>query len=759
LNFNVGSCNQDNDCGIGVCCPSDSSEAGKCKTSTDECYASIASSVYEWEFSTGGVATSTPPTYYSCLGRSYDTGKCDPLTCPNSPGTCSPYTNEAAGVSTCECCCRIGEAGDCCAPLVCEGNCGSDASDVDTNTYGYCSGCANVGTTQAEHDAACNCGGTGGKVCDTSLGGGVCRDCQQLSSAEQCSQHTTCCVDAKNGNICRGGIGNTDMINYNNLSYCQYYQCNISGDGCDLGNNPVASSTRSVYETSGECGIKCSQESRPGQRCVATTTPAITCNPNFNCGVGYQCLEFGVDTCGTCCCDPSIPQISSNGLQCVADKAPCDGGSRGLYCGCEDDQDCSSAATSGCSFDTCCRARPSIVGIYPADNITGICRNTLISANFNQQMNISSFSGNMIVAGDYGNSNCPDGIQPLSLNSTVENKNIFVSVYSGIAEILKGVSKLFYGDSALAGLPDPAHNYCAVSGNVNGIHNTSTTTSIIFSPNKPLDASRTYYVIIKGDEDLDSSQGVLNGWNIGMNGPDTATLNGTQYVNAKIWSFTTGSEVCKLDSVKIDPTSYLFKTSINNTGDDNAAAISSFDTIADSDKIFYAKAMSGNGQQISPTADYNWEWNWLSENENIAEVSNSNNSTQVVTAKNVRDGKTFIKAKATITEDRISTISTAGQSKTGQSEVYVFLCENPWPSVVNGIWEPWKDSSQGMNCLLNTGDCTDTSYEFYYCRDDGASGPDGDLPAILSEDTIIRGRSIPQNILKEAYFFREETTE
>ncbi|MDD5071117.1 MAG: Ig-like domain-containing protein [Patescibacteria group bacterium] len=744
LNFRVGSCAKNEDCGSGkVCCPADSSESGQCKDNPDQCYILVASSVYEWEFSTGAGEPVVPPTYYSCLGRSYVTGNCDPLPCPNSAGVCSPYNNIAAGESFCECCCEIGQdARDCCPPLVCRGACGSDTSN-DNVGLGHCSGCASAGTTQAEHDAACNCFGHSGKICDTSVAGGVCRDCEQLSSAEECSKHTTCCVDAVNGNICRGGMGKTGMVNYNNLAYCQYYQCADGGGVCD--SSPVASSTRSVFETREECAIGCSQISRPGEKCVATTTPTqTTCNPGFNCGPGYSCLDdLDQEICPTCCCDPSVPQVNANGLICAPDREPCTGYNRGLYCGCEQDEDCGFPDTVGCASDTCCRSRPEVSGVYPAEGATGVCLNTSISASFSQKMNINSFVGNVIVAGDYGNSVCPAGTQYLALkHETIKQKNTAVNFYQNVLAVVKRLSGSWLGGRALADTPDPNHNYCAITGITNGVQKADGTTDLTFNLNKPLDINRTYYVIIKGDENLNSGQGVFSDWGIGMNGPDTAALGGQTFSRAKIWSFTTGAAAgrddCKLSSVTVSPASYLFR---------KAGQIQSFQ----------ARPRSTDGQiLVAIPGYYDWEWSWVSSKPEVATVNNSDDSIQPVTAKDVKDGKSYINATATITKDTI--FDTEGQAKTGQAEVYVFLCENPWPPFkTDGSWEPWKDSLQGADCLSGTGDCVNTNYEFYYCRDRGAAGPADDLPAILSENTIIRGRSSAQDILKEAYFFREET--
>jgi len=676
--------------------------------------------------------------------------------------TCNATSNKCVPTNTtgCECCCRLDNSKeDCCAPLTCEGNCGSDVSGTDTDTYGRCSGCANVSTDQTLRDAACNCAGHSGKICDASAPGGVCRDCEGLSKTE-CSSHSTCCVDAMNGEICRGGTGNPSIIDYDNLAYCEYYQCEASGDACDPTNNPVASSTRSVYGTEIECGEKCSGVSRPGETCLAESAPSTCSSVYGSCGTGYGCMATTDDVCGTCCCNPKTPEVNPNGLICVPNKLPCtsDTGDRGLYCGCQEDKDCGSEESAGCSSDTCCRTKPTVLNTYPAD--TGVCRNTLISASFDQKMDIASFSGNIVVVGDYEDSVCPTGTQYLALNKgAVVKKNIAASFYQKILSILAKAVRPLFGGKVLAGTTDPNHNYCSLAGKVSGIDKADGTSDLIFSLNKPLDPTRKYYVIIKGDEGFDSSKGVLSNWGIGLNEEDIETFSGKTFTKAKIWSFTTGNEICQLESVKIVPESYVFQ---------KAGAIGSWD--------FEAKPYSSGGQIINSVTGYSWGWNWSSDNEKIVSVVNSSNSIQTATAQNIKDGKTFIKATATITEDIVNTPSTKDKVKTGQAEVYVFLCENIWPPIISGTWAPWRD--EGTNCLSSTGDCANTNYELYYCRDKGAAGSADDLPAILS-DTIIRGASLmcvgdtgncsslgatcgslgkcQYDILKEAYFFREET--
>ncbi|MDP2944562.1 MAG: IPT/TIG domain-containing protein [bacterium] len=380
LNFSIGECAVNSDCGTQVCCPPNTYKKGRCANTIADCFINIPTSVFEWSFSTG-FGTSTNPYAYSCSGLASYFGSCQTgKTCPNVPGTCSPYagggtktvgncdyscatvagcgelglnnciynasidkclkngTGAACDLSseftyslagknysatrscnkdkhweiivpascpdnwtrasgnrcvnlssncsvcssdftceniseagrcvskkiclgaatcadnpilgeadkcvvpdqpTCDCCCTIGsDARDCCAPLKCEGACGSDIGRTSGVTLGSCGGCAAVGTTPAEHDAACNCSGHSGQFCNTNnpaFPDGVCTDCSNLSGSD-CTDHSSaCCLDAKKtpttaDDICRGGNGLLISSTPGNpgYGYCAYYDCSIT---------------------------------------------------------------------------------------------------------------------------------------------------------------------------------------------------------------------------------------------------------------------------------------------------------------------------------------------------------------------------------------------------------------------------------------------------------------------------------------------------------------------------------------------------
>jgi len=92
LNFSVGECIANSDCGLQICCPANTYKKGRCVNSLDQCFIDIPTSVFEWSFDTG-FGTSTPNPYdYSCAGLAQYYGSCQTgSSCPNTPGTCSPY--------------------------------------------------------------------------------------------------------------------------------------------------------------------------------------------------------------------------------------------------------------------------------------------------------------------------------------------------------------------------------------------------------------------------------------------------------------------------------------------------------------------------------------------------------------------------------------------------------------------------------------------------------------------------------------------
>ncbi|MDD4332973.1 MAG: hypothetical protein PHT51_02570 [Patescibacteria group bacterium] len=727
---------------------------------------------------------------YKCLNNS-GVGICgiEQNICSGNAKCESDNKCKVADQASCDCCCRKANGDqDCCSPLKCEGGCGSDAAGTD---FGVCTGCASA----PDPDAACNCSGHFGKFCDVTAAGGkgVCSDCTKVTNLEECSSHGTCCVDAMKNNVCRGGTGDKNIVSNNpsGLAYCAYYKCSASGDSCD--NNKIASSTNAVFYTQAQCTDQCKPGPEFGKECsTESTVSEPVCDTNI-CN-GFSCLNQDgsgsvYPSCGVCCCDPNaaVDQCAKKNpkLTCHANRGSCSGANRGLCCGCSQDSDCGGVDAIGCGGDTCCHPRPAINSKTPIGN--NICRNTQIQAQFNSLMDITSFKGNIIVVGDYEDKQCPINTTYLSLDGSGQPKIGFVSkIYKRIARsinvILKPVLTPLFGDDAFA---QATSNFCAIEGTTGG-QNSATYTTLTFSPKKLLDPSVTYYAIIKGEEILGNKKGILSKEGVGFKGVNNTSVslfNGLSFANAEIWSFKTlanqgedNNGICLVDKIVIEPDDYLFNTTESDVKEiDDPDNLTKFDIAADNDKVFTAYALSSDDQVLNPVLGaYDWTWTWKIDKTDVLATTSvfaANSNKQLIQAQNdIVDDFSWIHATA-------STSGIATTTKTGDTQAFVFVCENPWPPIITSVhsWSPWED--QEGNCQPGATDCKDTNYKLYYCRDAGGEGTADDLPAIQSNAAVIQGArtttcvyganvgkacksnadcggGLCQTVLKESYFFR-----
>jgi hypothetical protein len=649
------------------------------------------------------------------------------------------------------------------------------------------------------------------------------------NNKDACSKETGCCYN-KIDNKCKSGIkisstnsssadysGSADYPGNPNYDYCAYYNCNTDGATC----NKIATTTGRFTDVN-LCGDFCENPWKgAGQDCAdATSTANKTCNTGLCTVEGFKCWQdTGVSTtsvpgfypsCGTCCCQPGLAtdscfSTSTPLLHCKADQDACSGASRGLCCGCSKDSDCGSETTTGCGSDTCCQARPNVVSTLPHNNSTNVCRNSSIKITFNQSMDTASFANNFLLFEEQASSNsvCPVGTYLTDARTVKElinapSKNIFVRLWESVSGTIKNIFSPNKNNQALAAVPSSNKLYCAIAGVVSSEQGVSTT-SLIFTPSKALAAGTVYFGVVKGDELLNSQTGVLSSAEIGMNNTDTNQniFNGRNYHRSYSFSFTTLSEqggisgICAIDHTSISPSSYLFKTTVNDLNEkDNNAEDKSFDTVADRDKVFSVNAYSSDNQILIPVNGYSWEWLWVTPDFKIASMDSVPNlkfNRKLVTAKSgVTDGQTqisamvdmgsFNPAKSSCSNSNTCNVIFAGDEFKATSDIYVFLCNNPWPKIdSNGNWSPWND---GSSCSGGITPCESYNYKFYYCRDAGGPGTLDDLPSI-NNAPVNRGGSLlcsldnsscPKagdscgtggqgicywSILKESYFFRE----
>ena len=610
----------------------------------------------------------------------------------------------------CECCCdknlnRPDQTNPgCCLPLTCSGTCGS-GQGLYGREFGACSGCAAVGPTTSTRDMACNCLGTTGKYCNTSVANGICSDCAQLGK-EDCLAHTTCCYDQATSQ-CRGTVEGNRLVN----GYCGYYVCN---------NNKCIAELQSEgqFTTLAECQASCQVVNLQGESCNVATTTFLWPNYINHVGCGYQlCASpFNCRTasglsststnqadCGICCCDPAHDQCSqvSPNLYCDANRDQCSGANRGLCCGCERDEDCGSIIYDGCGQDSCCRARPYIVKTVPDNEAQQVCRNSLIDVEFSKTMAATHLEDNIFLIADYGQKDpCPTGTTYLAAADLgqggwwVKLKNRLLTWFRPDVAAEEGI------------LPD--NTYCALPKSIelSGKH-------LTIHPANVLPANRRIYVVMRADNNLQDSQpeGILDQNGIGLANGKPLQFGNLELPAALYWSFKTSDQVCRVDHVELNPTSILFSD------------LQASSTIE-------ATAVDFNGQILEPYPSYNWQWLWSIGNPAVAQLVSYNGNRALLRPQNKKDAETYVEAIAQVTADQTAVPGALLPSFSKTALIRVFLCANPWPARrPDGSWQPWTDSVTNM--------------QFYYCRDREGSSQAGDLPALKVVTSTDPGAMVP----------------
>lgn len=611
-------------------------------------------------------------------------------------------------------------------------------------------------------------------------------NCGAITNEAACKANRSCCwsnspktieIKTETGTTtksvnCLGGAkydvsaSSTD----DNYGLCAFYNCETAGNVCLKSTITNETLYNKIFTNFSACNTKCqAMPAGAGTACYdGNVCSNIFCNI-FSClnEDGNTPINITTDpeTCGSCCCKPTnistediCKQVGEN-LTCLADKGACTGANRGLCCGCFSDNDCviegQSPSNIGCGFDSCCYARPSITSVLPEPAKNSICRNAIIEINFDQRMDALSLDGNILLIQEKeSGAACPSGTQKIAgLNRSdwepVYQSSFLAKIKRALNKVVVPLAKIFVKKSIAAG--DPV--YCSVMGSAEINHGVNKST-VYFKPKQLLEASAKYFVVVKGDENLNSGSGVraftgiaMNGGNVYNNGVVNPSTFFNSYKNSYSWSFetlssnTSGQGICVIDNLEINPSSYLFQDNKNDLNEnDSDARHASFDSAPDKDKAFSVKAKTSDGQIIGPRDNYSWTYNWSISNTNVIEFNDSvvawaqNSSNRLVQVKpNITDGKSSLQATVKMDENNIIN---DGEGKSAEVNIYVLLCKNPWPAVKSdGTWTPWVDSPSFNTSVYN--------YEFYYCRDAGRDGDlSDDLPAFMSDSAVIKGNSL-----------------
>lgn len=738
---------------------------------------------------------------------------------------------------------------------VCRGGKGDEISNDPKNPdFGYCS---YYNCSEDEPNICASSDpvklGSFSKIAECEKSCSQSNPCEGITDLNECLAEPSgrCCFDFKDGEG-KCSLGKKIQGDSEDAGYCAYYNCS-DNNTCNY-KNPFKDGT---YKSIEKCDKFCAN-SPEGMGISCTDKRMNDCDISVCNADGFSCLNkdgnlFTEGDCGACCCQPvtsvngsdSCQDINLN-LSCVADKGVCSGSERGLCCGCSKDSDCGSDESIACGADTCCYARPKIESTSPNHLESDVCRNAIIKVKFDKVMDHNTLRDNFILIEEKDSGGlCEAGrmISQVELGSDFINSRktgFLASLKNKINHSWQLVASSFsksYAQRVLAQVPSPNKLYCSVAGNV-FLENTNDSSVLNFIPDTLLQPSTNYYVLVKGDKDLNSQSGVLSLNKTGFNGKgylnstvnesqeyvegENITFNGQSFKNSAIIKFSTLSTqssktgICDIDRVELDPYSYLIKTTDNalSSEESDLPNTSTFDTKADKDKVFSAQALSVDGQSLRPVKGYYWDWEFKVLNNSVATGESlpglPANQYFVSANKGVTDGET--KVRAEIKMDRFipggscnadlncscsgencpescCNSSVLSDGFNGSADLFVFICNNPWPAIsASGYWQPWQDSANNCDLSDPGSTCSDFNYKFYYCRDSGSSETSDDLPAILNKPLVSgqaqslvcsSDRSITCSspgdrcgedgnydgkldgvciwgVLKESYFFRED---
>lgn len=396
--------------------------------------------------------------------------------------------------------------------------------------------------------------------------------------------------------------------------------------------------------------------------------------------------------------------ISAIGTQIVSNTTYSQVGKAKYYivCGYHSDEECQAIDSSyGVGSNTCCYEKPVLQSTYPVKNDSNpssdVCPNTHIEAKFNQTIDKNTLvDGKVLIARGYNMvadniTECPNDQKDVTfLVKIASSYNAEMPWYKKVWHFATDwLVDLFRGQQvrAFKELID-SDLYCT-DDNIRSldlqIEDADSQSTISIKLKNALATSSDYVVMLR---------------------PSVKSVRGVSIGDVQ-WKFITGDKICEVTNLEISPDKYMF----SKANDSNS---------------FIASPKAANNQIIQSVDGYDWEYVWNPIINEYITVENTVNNTNLVTSKN-RNGQ----ADLTVSINFIENIFTPeSPDLSAKSEITVFLCENPWPSVSTDDF-PFIESE----------------YDFstFYCRDSGNTGVADDLPLFKNASSDVSSSAITEH--------------
>lgn len=318
VNFTVGTCSRDADCGpTATCCAAGLPEAGRCKANAGDCYGAVATSVFEWQFSTGYESLSCQPDQTQC-GSVCCAGGCDTAD-PSKCARCASGQNSCGDGSCCNGPCIPGVGG---GPSTCAASCSGYVYNQCIEGYfcpnspGQCSPSAGAGSQVVT--GSCDNG-----VCN-SLAGCSGGSCQYNTTLNRCVQTSSLTANCSAKDL-KDQDGNPITSNGNPVEgQCVAFRGDVHwqiswATSCPTGwSRGTGNTCVDLSDINGGCsvcgnGASCTMNGNRGVCAVgnAVCTGGATCDP-----VDQKCKKTDTGTCECCCRISNAAQDCCAGLTC-----------------------------------------------------------------------------------------------------------------------------------------------------------------------------------------------------------------------------------------------------------------------------------------------------------------------------------------------------------------------------------------------------------------------------------------------------------
>ncbi len=738
------------------------------------------------------------PSGMNCSANCLFTGTTGP-TCGNgivdTGETCDKSLRCVGGANIDKSCATVADCpGGSCDSVFSKG-CKDPATHVDGFADGF--GCIDTGSLTAKNSVCGDGFVSDGEACDdrnTANGDGCSADCLKEGTLKTClgAAPGESCI-----NFCGNGVvepgeepdcekGPSPSANGCNSSTCLKNglpKCTSTAGTMCCGNSKAETGEDAACETDPERTQFCTE------RCTLKGSSGFYTSPSF-CGDGItgkgeraeceQSPDTNTDPYQVTVTEPQngfdATSLAGSSTTVTATTTGIDASSVGkaklsLSCTCKSkpagSQDAFCAqygADLACATNGCCASRPKVLPpVLPPDMKNDDCRNAAIRVGFDQLMDVSSLEKNIIVGYDNGMNPCPTDAPkvPLAYEPRTGGviRNFFSMVWDAVGSFVREfIIRPVFG--AAAGMPDATHNYCAVKAALVPVNVGEPATVTVVNVNIERALPPNTWIVLRVLPEVKSVSGV----NLGGNGFTS--------------HFGTSKDICTVSHVFVTPASMLF-SSVNQPAESAMA-----------------HAYASTDEEIVPTVEYSWTWDWTPQSTlspvvldpvmmgakqtAIANVRVRGSRSDLDGGAVPKNGEAVIEAAAVVAPFTCRGGSNSGKTCTadtdcaggglcqgvrysGEGQVTVMLCENPWPShqvcAVSPFTLPWDATPSPNTCTLGARFWypfydAKTNFKFYYCRDGKAEGDATPaLPALRETPVVITpGR----DILKE-YLFTYDT--